>query len=179
MATRVNFLPWRQRRRRRFWRFWCLLFAGSALVMCLLALSLHGLIAADRLALRAVQDANTRLLREFAEHRLRLDLRQKQAEAILRRQQQREQTARWQPILLAIAARLPARIWLTQLEFRQDILMLTGYGLSVSDLRQMDAALGNISGLRNGTAGKTHRDTQGRWQFYYQLNREPEYVATP
>lgn len=71
------------------------------------------------------------------------------------------------------------RIWLTQLEFRQGSLMLTGYSLAVSTLSQLDAALGDIPGLRYGKVGKTHRDTQGRWRFYYQLSREVAHAAKP
>jgi len=179
MAKRVNLLPWRERRRRRFWRFWCLLLTCSLVVTGLLAFSLHGLLDADRMTLRVIQDANTRLLRQFAEQQKRLDLRQKQAGAIQIRRQQRAQTGLWQHILTEIAGRLPERIWLTQLEFRQGILRLTGYSLSVSDLRQLDVALGEITGLRDGKVGKTQRDTQGRWQFHYQLDRVADHAAAP
>ena len=179
MATRVNLLPWREQRRRRFWRFWCLLLTGSVVVPGLLVLSLHGLLDTDRMALRVMQDANTLLLRQFAEQQQRLDLRQKKAEAIQVRRHKRAQTDRWQHILAEIAGRLPERIWLTQLDFRHGVLRLTGYSLAVSDLRQLDAALGEISGLRNGKVGKTHRDTQGRWQFHYQIDRESDHAAAP
>lgn len=179
MVKRVNLLPWRERRRRQFWRFWCLLLVGSALMVGLLAFSMHRLLAADRVALLMMQDANRLLLRQFAARQQRLDIRQKQAEALMIRQRQRVRTGHWQHILTEIAERLPARIWLTRLEFQQDILGLTGYSLAVSDLSRLDAALGDISGLRHGKAGKTHRDTQGRWQFYYQLTREPDHAAEP
>lgn len=175
----VNLLPWRQHRQRRFWRFWCLMLTGSALVTVLLAFSQHRLLNADRATLRVIQDANTLLFRQFAEHQKRLDIRQKQADAIAVREQQRAQTGGWQQILIEIAERLPASIWLTQLEFRQDLLKLTGYSLSLSDLSRLDATLADISGLLHGKAGKTHRDSQGRWLFYYQLNREPGHVAAP
>lgn len=179
MASRVNLLPWRQQRRRRFWRFWCLLLTGSVFVTGLLAFSLPGLLDAERVTRHVMQDANALLLREFAGQQTQLGLRQKKAEFILFRRQQQAQTEHWQHILTEIAGRLPERIWLTQLEFRQDILRLTGYSFSVSDLRQLDAALRDISGLRYGQVGKTQRDTQGRWQFHYQISREPNHAATP
>jgi len=175
----VNLLPWREQRRRRFWRLWCLLLIGSVSVLWLLAFSVHRLLDADRTVLRVMQDANALVLRQFAEQQKRLDLRQKQADALQIRRQQRAQTGHWQHILTEVAGRLPERIWLTQLDFHQDILRLTGYSLDVSDLRQLDAALREIPGLRHGKAGKTHRDTQGRWQFHYQIDREPGHAAAP
>ena len=179
MATRVNLLPWREQRRHRFWRFWCLLLIGSAFAMGLLVFSLSRLLEADRVLLRTMQDANVLLLIQYAGHQQRLDLRQRQVDAIQARQLQRARTEHWQPILTEIAEQLPARIWLTRLEFHQGTLGLTGYSLAVSDLRRLDAAMGSISGLRHGKVGKTQRDTQGRWQFYYQLSREPDHAAAP
>lgn len=173
----VNLLPWREQRRRQFWRFWCLLLIGSVFVLWLLAFSIHKLLDADRMTLHVMQDANALLLRQFAEQQQRLDLRQKQVDAIQLRQQQRAQIDRWQHILTEVAGRLPERIWLTQLDFRQGILRLTGYSLAVGDLRQLDAALGDIPGLRHGKAGKTQRDTLGRWQFHYQIDREQDHAA--
>lgn len=72
MAIMVNLLPWRQQRRRRFWRFWCLLLTGSALVTGTLLFAVHRLLDIDHRALRVTQDANTGLLRQFAEHQQRL-----------------------------------------------------------------------------------------------------------
>jgi len=175
----VNLLPWRQRRQRLFWRFWCLLLSGSVFVIGLLAVVQYRLLYADRETLRVIQDAGTRQLVLFAEHHRRLDLRQKQAQAIALRLRQQAQTGRWQQILGEIAARLPAKIWLTHLEYRQGILLLTGYSLTLSDLRLLDAALAAIPGLQDGRAGKTHRDAQGRWRFYYQLNRAMDRDAAP
>lgn len=173
----VNLLPWRQQRQRRFWRFWCLLLSGSVFVIGLLAVAQHRLLDVNRATLRVIQDAGTRQLVLLADHHRRLDLRQKQAEAIAVRLQQQAQTGGWQQILVEIAARLPAKIWLTQLEYRQSILLLTGYSLTLSDLRRLDAALAAIPGLQDGRAGKTHRDAQGRWRFYYQLNRVMDRAA--
>ena len=148
-------------------------------MLWLLACSMPRVLDADRITLRVMQDANTLLLRQFAEQQQRLDLRQKLDDVLQLRRQQRAQTGHWQHILTEIAGRLPERIWLTQLDFRQGVLRLTGYSLAVSDLRQLDAGLEAIPGLRHGKTGKTHRDTQGRWQFHYQIDREQDHAAAP
>lgn len=179
MMTRVNLLPWRQQRRHRFWRFWCLLWVGGVLVTGLLTFSLHRLLAADRVMQSAEQNGNALLLQRLAVHRQQLALRQQQVEAMKVRRQQRAQTRLWQQTLVEIADRLPGRIWLTELEFRQGILTLNGYSLTLSDLSRLDAALADIPGLRHGKAGQTRREAQGRWRFHYQLSREPNHVAEP
>ena len=116
MATRVNLLPWREQLRHRFWRFWCLLLIGSALVMGLLVFSLSRLLEADRMLLRTMQDANALLLRQFAGYQQRLDLRQKQADDIQIRKLQRARTEQWQSIMTEKAEQLPAGIWWKRLE---------------------------------------------------------------
>lgn len=179
MMTRVNLLPWRQHRRHRFWRFWCLLWVGGVLATGLLTFSLHRLLVADRAVQSVKQNGNALLLQRLAVHRQQLSLRQQQAEAMNVRRQQREQTRWWQQTLVEIADRLPGRIWLTALEFRQGILTLNGYSLTLSDLSRLDAALADIPGLHHGKAGQTRRETQGRWRFNYQFSREPDRVAEP
>lgn len=179
MVRRVNLLPWRQLRRHRFWRFWSLLWLGSLLVIGLLTFSQYRLLAADRAMLSVKQNGNALLLQRLAVYRQSLSLRQHQAEAIQARRQQRAQTRRWQQTLVEIAGRLPGRIWLTELAFRQGILTLNGYSLTLSDLSRLDAALADIPGLRHGKAGQTRRVAQGRWQFHYQLKEEPDRVAEP
>lgn len=179
MATRVNFLPWRQQRRRRFWRFWCLLLIGSVLVTGLVTSSLYALLVLDGTGQCAMQDSNTALLQQLMGRQQQLLIRQQQAEALQVRERQRTQTRRWRQTLVEVAERLPARIWLTQLEFRQGILMFTGYSQAFSALGQLDVALRDMPGFRHGKVGKTRRDERGRLQFHYQLNREQNHVIGP
>lgn len=176
MAT-VNFLPWRQQRRRRFWRFWCLLVTGSVLVAGLMTQSLSVSLEQDRQVQRVYLQADTTLYRLLVQRQQDLHGRRQQIIAQRARQQQYARTGRWQQTLLQVAARLPAQVWLTQLEFRQGALKLSGYSLSLRALTGLDAALEDMPGFVNGKAGRTRRDESGRWQFHYQLTQEPHDAA--
>lgn len=177
--TMVNLLPWRQLRRRQLWRFWVLLSTGSLLMMGVLTFSLHRWLMAEQAVQRVMQKANRVQLQRFAEYQRQLLVREREDHVLQARQHQRTQTQLWQHTLLGIAGRLPARTWLTRLEFRQGNLMLNGTSLAFRELAQLDAVLRDIPGLQHGKAGKTQRDAQGRWQFHYQFSREQDRVVYP
>ena len=86
----------------------------------------------------------------------------------------REKTAAWQSRLQAIAALMPEHAWLTQLEYRQNTLWLSGLTLNLKGLSALEKALGRLPGLRPPRAGETHRDGEGRWLFHFSMAGEED-----
>ena len=124
MSHIVNFLPWRETRRRQRLRMAGLLIVGLLLILLVA-------ILASRLNKRASHSLET--ARISADDLLYSALQQRERAMRQRLQQQeqrrlrylrRERTAAWQPTLQAIASRMPEHAWLTLLEYRQNTLVL-------------------------------------------------------
>lgn len=81
--------------------------------------------------------------------RQRLQQQEQQRLRVLRR----EKTAAWQSRLQAIAALMPEHAWLTQLEYRQNTLWLSGLTLNLKGLSALEKALGRLPGLRPPQGG--------------------------
>jgi pilus assembly protein HofN len=174
----INFLPWRETRRRQRLRLW-LLSAGGLLLGLLMALSLS----------RASREADDRLgsVRLAAENQLYAALQQR--ESLMReqlrqhekqhlRQRQRELTRSWQPRLRKIASLVPEPAWLTRLEYQQNTLTLSGLTLHLNALSALETALTKIDGFRPAKTGETRRDGGGRWLFSFSLTGESVYAGT-
>ena len=146
MSHIVNFLPWRETRRRQRLQMAGLLILG--LLLILLAALL------------------TSRLNQRVSHSLETSTATR-----------REKTAAWQSRLQAIAALMPEHAWLTQLEYRQNTLVLSGLTLHLKGLAELEKALGSVAGLRPPKAGETHRDGEGRWLFHFSMAGEDDYAG--
>ena len=174
MSHIVNFLPWRETRRRQRLRMAGLLIVGLLLILLVA-------ILASRLNKRASHSLET--ARISADDLLYSALQQRERAMRQRLQQQeqrrlralrREKTAAWQSRLQAIAALMPEHAWLTQLEYRQNTLVLSGLTLHLKGLAELEKALGSVADLRPPKAGETHRDGEGRWLFHFSMAGEDD-----
>lgn len=174
MVQIVNFLPWRETRRRQRLQMGGLLVAGFLLILL-------ALLVTSRLnrqvnhAFETVRiNAENRLYTAFQQRERVMQQQLQQYERLRQSRRRREKTAAWQPGLRMIAARLPAQAWLTHLEYRQNALLLRGLTLNIKGLAALDKALENITGFRPAQAGETHRDSEGRWLFSFSMAGESE-----
>lgn len=172
MTMAVNFLPWREARRRQRLRV-TLLYAAGLLLILLTVAQVH---RAERHAVEALA-----AVRAAAESQLSSALRQRENSMLERqqqvqrqrlRQQRRALTEAWQPRLRAIAAQLPEQAWLTRLEYQRDTLMLSGLALNLNAVAGLEKALNAVAGFKPARAGETRRGEQGRWQFRFSLSGE-------
>lgn len=172
MLPVVNFLPWRRLRQRRSARRWACAFLLTALVIAASGIAWQGQAALrfHRAALWQHSDGEIAAALDGAKKPLQLRQQQwRQAQARASRQQN---TRLWRDTLLALAERLPPQAWLTELRWQQERLTLSGLAGSFSALREMELRLQGVVGFALQPAGAMARDTQGRWRFHYQLNRE-------
>ncbi|WLI77952.1 PilN domain-containing protein [Kosakonia sp. H02] len=179
MRQPVNFIPWRQQKRRRCLRFWAATFTVTALVITLCGLLWRAQAANDFNRARIWQQSDNAVLAGLVagEKPQRLRLAQwKLAQARLLR---RQATQAWRQTLLALAAELGQKAWLTQLRWRQNQLELSGLARSLNALSELEQRLQKIAGFHLQPMGATMRDAQGRWQFSWQLNREQGDVIQP
>jgi len=174
MSHIVNFLPWREARRRHRLRM-----AGRLIVGLLLILLVA--ILASRLNQRVSHSLETakisaedQLYTAFQQRERAMRARLQQQEQRRLRALRREKTAAWQPTLQAIASRMPEHAWLTLLEYRQNTLLLSGLTLHLKGLAEIEKALGSVAGLRPPRAGETYRDSEGRWLFHFSMAEEDD-----
>lgn len=174
MSHSVNFLPWREARRRQRLQMAGLLIIGLLLILL-------AALLASRLNKQASHALETAKI--SADDLLYTTLQQRERAMRQRLQQQEQQrlrylrlqnTAAWQSRLQAIASSLPEQAWLTHLQYRQNTLMLRGLTLNLKGLAELEKALGNIAGLRPPKAGETHRDSEGRWLFHFSMDEEDD-----
>lgn len=100
-----------------------------------------------------------------------LQQRQRQQQARLQRQAQRELTQAWQSILTDLANLLPEQAWLTSLNYQQETLELEGLARTFDALLTLETSLRHYVSFPLNRTGATRQDAQGRWQFHYQLTR--------
>lgn len=165
----VNFLPWRQYRRRRSVRFWASVFIASILLTSGVGLLWRASVAIDLYGRVLWQEADAVLLSSLAAAKKPLLARQEAWRKEQIRWQRRQDTLAWQPRLLSLAANLPQNAWLTQLRWQQNQLTLSGLASSVRALAVLEQQLRGIAGFQLQQTGAMERDAQGRWQFHYQL----------
>ena len=172
MSQIVNFLPWRETRRRQRLRSGGLVLVGFLLVLLMawFASRMNSRVSHSLEAERA--SAESQLYNAFQQRERVMRQRLQQHERLRQRQQRREITAAWQPRLLEVAARLPEQAWLTSLEYRQNALTLGGLTLNLKALTTLEKALEGISGFHPAKAGETHRDSEGRWLFSFSMAGE-------
>ncbi|ANI80936.1 PilN domain-containing protein [Kosakonia oryzae] len=168
----VNFLPWRQYRRRRRVRFWMSVFIASLLLTGGVGLLWRASVAVELHGRALWQQADAALLASLKAGEKPLLARQEAWRREQVRKQRRQDTQAWQPRLLSLAANLPQNAWLTQLRWQQNQLTLSGFARSVRALGVLEQQLRSIAGFQLQPTGAMERDAQGRWQFHYQLNKE-------
>lgn len=168
----VNFLPWRQYRRRRSVRLWTGIFIASLLLTGGVGLFWRASVAVNLHGRVLWQQADAALLASLKAGEKPLLARQEAWRREQMHRQRRQDTQAWQPRLLSLAANLPQNAWLTQLRWQQNQLTLSGFASSVRALGVLEQQLRSIAGFQLQQTGAMERDAQGRWQFHYQLNKE-------
>lgn len=174
MSHIVNFLPWRETRRRQRLRMAGLLIVGLLLILLVAILALRLNQRVSHSLETAKISAEDQLYTAFQQRERAMRARLQQQEQRRLRALRREKTAAWQPKLQAIASRMPEHAWLTLLEYRQNTLLLSGLTLHLKGLAELEKALGSVAGLRPPKAGETHRDSEGRWLFHFSMAEEDD-----
>lgn len=167
----TNFLPWRRARQAHCWRFWGLLFAFSALLTLILLISMRITPEAELQAMRERLTADTAIRQALENRNTRWRERLEQRQQPQDRSMRTSVTLSWRPLLMALGQAMPEQAWLTQIHYQQHTLMLTGYASSLSALVSLESALRQFTGFTFGRNGEMQQDTQGRWQFRYQLTQ--------
>ena len=172
MAALVNFLPWRDVRRRQRVRIG--MWYAIGLVLALLMVTVTQRLARDAgEALVVVRMAADNQLSAALSQRESLLLeQQQQREQRRQRQQRRALTEVWHQRLQTIATRLPSQAWLTRLEYQPDALTLSGRALNLNAVAGAEQLLSAVSGFRPARAGETRRGEKGDWQFSFSLAGE-------
>lgn len=169
MSVLVNFLPWRQQQRRACLRFWCGVFSVSTVLVLLVTLAWNIILRADKQVDTVLRQAEQQLAQALAAMKPRLEARQRQAQQAAQQDKLRQQTRRWQSALENLASGLPEQVWLTQMDYQQSALELTGKALTFTALSTLETALRNSPVFEINHTGATRQDTQGYWQFQYRL----------
>ncbi|EMN3918616.1 PilN domain-containing protein [Citrobacter sp. Ct235] len=169
MQSPVNFLPWRQQRRSACLRLWGGLFSASAAIVLALMLSGYAVRSMSGRVNVVLLRAEQQLAAALATVKPRLEARQRQAQQVIQRDRLREQTRRWQSALENLALSIPAQAWLTNMDYQQSTLTLSGKALTFSALSALETALRDSPLFEINHTGATQRDAQGYWQFQYRL----------
>ncbi|STB46752.1 fimbrial protein HofN [Citrobacter koseri] len=141
MSHPVNFLPWRQSRRRECLRFWSVMFSGSLLLTIALACIHEVTLTAQKRVDAQWSIAEKERAAALLAIQPRLQQRQTAWQQALQRQTEYEQTRRWQSVLEGMAALLPEQAWLTRLSWQQGTLELEGYATTFLALNTLETAL--------------------------------------
>ncbi|EEC0303240.1 PilN domain-containing protein [Salmonella enterica] len=171
MAHSVNLLPWRRQHYVARLRLWCVVWGASLLLIASLA-TIARLVfwqegRINELLLTAENGHTTALAANIPQ----LQQRQRQQQARLQRQAQRELTQAWQSILTDLANLLPDQAWLTSLNYQQETLELEGLARTFDALLTLETSLRHYVSFPLNRTCATRQDAQGRWQFHYQLTR--------
>jgi len=165
----VNFLPWREQRRRACLRFWGLMFSAPAMV-ALTMLAIGGVIqSVNGQIATALVEAERQLATALGVAKPRMEARQQRLQQLISREARRNATRRWQPELENLARRLPAQAWLTKMDYQQSTLQLSGKALTFAALSALEAMLRGSQAWRITHTGAAQQDAQGYWQFHYRL----------
>lgn len=168
----TNFLPWRQWRQRRCWRFWTLLFAGSLLLSLAAMTSLRSRFAIRSHALEVYLASDRAIQHTLEAHRARWRAQHEQQQLTQQAAILLSKTQAWQPTLVSLALALPEQAWLTQMSFQQSSLILKGYATTLSSLQKLTDSLKHFAGFTLGPAGELQQDNQGRWMYSFTLQRQ-------
>ncbi|POT55412.1 DNA utilization protein HofN [Citrobacter amalonaticus] len=171
MNKPINLMPWRQMQRTACLRFWGVMFTLSLLVVFGVVLRFCVVLYEDARIDAVLLQADKHCLATLLATKPRWQQRQQLWQQALHRQQQREQTLRWQSVLKNLATLIPEQAWLTQLVWQHDTLELAGKALTFVSLSELEASLRRQPEFRIRSTGGTQQDAQGRWQFQYQLIR--------
>ncbi|SCC40147.1 pilus assembly protein HofN [Kosakonia oryzendophytica] len=173
MSQLVNFLPWRRRRRQRIARLWAVTFTSTVFLLVAGSIVWRVSVAADLRQASIWRQSDENVLAALVAGEKPLLLRQQRWQQAQARAQRRQQTRDWQPMLSALAENLPQEAWLTQLRWQQGRLELSGLARVFAALNDLETMLRAIPGFHLQPSGTMVRDAQGRWQFHYQLSKEP------
>ena len=168
----TNFLPWRQWRQQRCWRFWTLLFAGSLLLSLAAMTSLRSRFAIRSHALEMYLASDRAIQHTLEAHRARWRAQHEQQQLTQQAAILLSKTQAWQPILVSLALALPEQAWLTQMSFQQSSLILKGYATTLLSLQKLTDSLKHFAGFTLGPAGELQQDNQGRWMYSFTLQRQ-------
>ncbi|WP_449554997.1 PilN domain-containing protein [Lelliottia amnigena] len=168
----TNFLPWRQWRQQRCWRFWTLLFAGSLLLSLAAMTSLRSRFAIRSHALEMYLASDRAIQHTLEAHRARWRAQHEQQQLTQQAAVLLSKTQAWQPILVSLALALPEQAWLTQMSFQQSSLILKGYATTLLSLQKLTDSLKHFAGFTLGPAGELQQDNQGRWMYSFTLQRQ-------
>lgn len=168
----TNFLPWRQWRQQRCWRFWTLLFAGSLLLSLAAMTSLRSRFAIRSHALEVYLASDRAIQHTLEAHRSRWRAQHEQQQLTQQAAILLSKTQAWQPTLVSLALALPEQAWLTQMSFQQSSLILKGYATTLLSLQKLTDSLKHFAGFTLGPAGELQQDNQGRWMYSFTLQRQ-------
>lgn len=168
----TNFLPWRQWRQQRCWRFWTLLFAGSLLLSLAAMTSLRSRFAIRSHALEMYLASDRAIQHTLEAHRARWRAQHEQQQLTQQAAILLSKTQAWQPTLVSLALALPEQAWLTQMSFQQSSLILKGYATTLLSLQKLTDSLKHFAGFTLGPAGELQQDNQGRWMYSFTLQRQ-------
>ena len=168
----TNFLPWRQWRQQRCWRFWTLLFVGSLLLTLTVMMSLRSRFAIRSHVLEVYLAGDMAIQQKLEAHRARWRSQHEQQQLTQQAAVLLTKTQAWQPTLVALALALPEQAWLTQMSFQQSSLVLKGYATTLLSLQKLTESLKHFGGFTLGPAGELQQDNQGRWTYSLTLQRQ-------
>lgn len=168
----TNFLPWRQWRQQRCWRFWTLLFTGSLLLSLAAMTSLRSRFAIRSHALEIYLASDRAIQHTLEAHRARWRAQHEQQQLTQQAAVLLTKTQAWQPTLVSLALALPEQAWLTQMSFQQSSLVLKGYATTLLSLQKLTDSLKHFAGFTLGPAGELQQDSQGRWMYSFTLQRQ-------
>lgn len=172
MVHPVNLLPWRQQRSKACRRMWVQVLTFSGLVMVLSLMALRITAHLDRQSETFWLQSDAAVLAALAAKQPYLQSLQQQWLRQQTRMQQQQTTREWQQRLNDLARKMPQDAWLTEIHFQQGQMVISGLAATFSALGEMEQSLNAIPGFHPAQAGVTERDSEGHWQFHYQLNRE-------
>lgn len=179
MEQMINLLPWRQQRQQACRRFWGQLLAFGAGTGVLVIVIFHVMAAQDRQVATLWQQSNAQMLSALAAKQPHFQALHQHWQKQQARAQRQQNTRDWQQRLVELAQKMPESAWLTQMQFQQGLLSVSGLARTFQSLSTLEQALETMDGFRLHQTGATERDAQGRWQFHYQLKKEDEHVAQP
>lgn len=177
MAQMINFLPWRERRRRQQWRLGILYLAGLLLAFSAITLANQITRQRDEALIRAKKVAENQLYTQLQQREGVLREQQQQRDKRRLRQQKRALTKAWQPRLQAIADFMPQQAWLTRLEYQPGGLTISGQTFNLQALAELEQVLNKVTGFQPATAGDMRRNAQGIWLFSFSLAGEQTHAA--
>ena len=177
MTASLNFLPWRRIQFYRGLRIWGLRVCSSWLVCgCLTFYAVLNWQVEQRMSELHVS-AERQIRQQMSRWEQRLNVDAQQRAQAQKRRAARQATQAWSSRFESLAEHLPQQAWLNELTYQRGALSISGVLTPFSALTRVDRQLQSISGFLPGKAGKIQRNSEGYWQFQYQLPEEATYAA--